>query len=204
MFKQHRAEETHSRILAAARECFARDGYDATGVAELCQVAGISKGAFYHHFQTKHDVFVELLRHWLAALDDQLERLRADAASIPDALIAMTGVVRHIYQTKPEELLIFLEFLNKAARDPRLLASAVEPFRRYQDYFAGMIRQGIAEGTLCQVDPDGAARILISMALGLLAQGLVDRDRSDWEAVTRQGIEMIVEGLKNPNSQVAV
>ena len=56
---QQRSEETRARILAAALDRFARYGYDATGVAEICRAAGVSKGAFYHHFPSKQAAFLE-------------------------------------------------------------------------------------------------------------------------------------------------
>ena len=43
-------------ILDCALDLFARQGYDATSVNQLIECAGISKGAFYHHFSSKEDV----------------------------------------------------------------------------------------------------------------------------------------------------
>ena len=47
MAQQIRAEETRSRILEAAQNCFSRKGYDAASVSDICREAGITKGAFY-------------------------------------------------------------------------------------------------------------------------------------------------------------
>ncbi len=46
MRAQRRSEETRNRILRAAEEGFAQNGYEATGVAAICQRAHLSKGAF--------------------------------------------------------------------------------------------------------------------------------------------------------------
>ena len=53
MATQPRGEETRTRILDAALEAFARDGYDEASVAEICRLAGVTKGGFYHHFPSK-------------------------------------------------------------------------------------------------------------------------------------------------------
>jgi AcrR family transcriptional regulator len=53
MVVQQRAEETHTRILDAALEAFARYGYDGTSVSEICRRAEVTKGGFYHHFPSK-------------------------------------------------------------------------------------------------------------------------------------------------------
>ena len=66
MAHQRRGEDTRAHILAAAADCFTRAGYDATGVAEICARAGVSKGAFYHHFPGKQAAFMALFEQWLA------------------------------------------------------------------------------------------------------------------------------------------
>ena len=70
--QKHRSAETRQKIESAALELFSRDGYDATGVADICTRAGISKGAFYHHFPTKQDVFLSLLNYWVASIHKSL------------------------------------------------------------------------------------------------------------------------------------
>jgi len=67
MATQQRSEETYSRILDAAAASFARNGYERTGVAEICHAAGISKGAFYYHFSSKQALFLALLQRWLTS-----------------------------------------------------------------------------------------------------------------------------------------
>jgi AcrR family transcriptional regulator len=62
---QQRGEETRSHILDVAGELFAERGYDATSVAGICARAGVTKGAFYHHFKSKQAVFLELRDRWL-------------------------------------------------------------------------------------------------------------------------------------------
>ena len=70
---QQRGEETRSHILDVAGELFAQRGYDATSVADICDGAGVTKGAFYHHFESKQAVFLELRDRWLAPLDMQFD-----------------------------------------------------------------------------------------------------------------------------------
>lgn len=43
-------------ILDAARRCFARKGFSATTIADLCEESGISAGGIYTHFENKHDL----------------------------------------------------------------------------------------------------------------------------------------------------
>ena len=193
--QRKRSEETRTRLLIAAEKCFVQDGYDVAGVAKICQYAGVSKGAFYHHFSSKQMIFMALFNQWLEGLDLQLTKLRDDMADIPDGLVSTATLVQDVIQTSEYQLPIYLEFLNRATRDPNVLQAMIEPFQRYHAFFAEMIEVGISQGTLRQIDPAVAARMIISMAVGLLIQGLLDPAGSDWEWTTEESIKIILSGM---------
>jgi AcrR family transcriptional regulator len=192
MARQQRGRESREHILEVAEACFAQDGYDATGVAEICRQAGMSKGAFYHHFQSKQAVFIELLNRWLDRLDAQFAAIRTEATSVPESFSRMTEVIRYILDEAGGQLPIFIEFLNQARREPAVWEATIAPYRRYRTYFAEMIAEGIAEGSLHKVDPDLAAGVLVSLAVGVLLQSLLDPTGADWGRVARAGVEMLV------------
>ena len=54
---EERREATRSSIVSAARECFIRDGYENTHTDTILERAGVSRGALYHYFPSKRDVF---------------------------------------------------------------------------------------------------------------------------------------------------
>lgn len=58
---QHeRTKATTGALVAAARELFISVGFSATAVDEICVRAGVTRGAFYHHFSNKEHVFREV------------------------------------------------------------------------------------------------------------------------------------------------
>jgi AcrR family transcriptional regulator len=50
-------EETRSKLLAAAGELFGARGYNDTSLDDIVAAAGVTKGALYHHFEGKEDLF---------------------------------------------------------------------------------------------------------------------------------------------------
>lgn len=52
------------KLLAAALELVRQKGYSSTSVDELCAHAGVTKGAFFHHFQSKDALAVAAANHW--------------------------------------------------------------------------------------------------------------------------------------------
>lgn len=51
----------HARLLESARELFARDGYQHVAIQDVLDRAGVSRGALYHHFKGKKDLFEAVL-----------------------------------------------------------------------------------------------------------------------------------------------
>jgi len=192
---QQRSEETRNHILESATHLFSKTGYDATGVAEICQAAGVSKGAFYHHFPSKQAIFIELLNTYLNGIESGFNLMRQETHDVPQVILQMAELVGSLFQTADIHLPIFLEFWTQANHDPHIWEAAIAPYRRYQSYFAEMIQEGIAEGSLQPVEPQLAARVLVSLAVGLLMQSLFDRNINDWRNEARQSMQLLMNGL---------
>jgi AcrR family transcriptional regulator len=61
-----KGQSTREHLLDAARELFARDGYDATSIEAVLRRSGVSRGSLYHHFPDKKALF-EAVLHRLQA-----------------------------------------------------------------------------------------------------------------------------------------
>jgi len=57
MLRAQHAEATRRAVLAAARSLFGRKGYAETSVDQIADAARVTKGAVYHHFASKKDLF---------------------------------------------------------------------------------------------------------------------------------------------------
>ena len=56
--------DARTRLLEAARDIIRQKGFAATSVEDLCLAAGVTKGAFFHHFKTKDALGVAAANHW--------------------------------------------------------------------------------------------------------------------------------------------
>ncbi|WP_291194948.1 TetR family transcriptional regulator [Hyphomonas sp.] len=63
------AAETRETILRVAGELFAERGYQATSIADIASAAGATKGAVFHHFKSKDELFVEIWRQLQLDMD---------------------------------------------------------------------------------------------------------------------------------------
>jgi AcrR family transcriptional regulator len=81
--KVDQADATRNALIAAARELFTERGYAATSTNEIVERAGVTRGALYHHFPAKHDLFRAVFEQLEAEVADQVAR---EALRGPDAL----------------------------------------------------------------------------------------------------------------------
>jgi AcrR family transcriptional regulator len=190
---QQRSEETRSRILEAAVKQFSINGFNKASVDNICEQAGVSKGAFYHHFQTKQDVFLALLDGWLQTFDQAIEASKD--RPVPETFQMMTEYFPYIFQSASDNLPMFLEFLQQASRDEKVWQASIAPYRRYHKHFASLIKKGIAEGSFVEVNPDLAARLIVSAAMGLLLQSLLDPQGAKWDKVARDTVQLMMANL---------
>ncbi len=200
MRAQSRGEATRDRILDVATRCFAQSGYNAVGVAAICHQAGVSKGAFYYHFESKQAVFLESLNRWLQEFQQALEATAAEARTVPERLLKMSRLMARVFDTEGGQTPMFLEFWTQASREPTVRAATTAPYHSFQRFFADLIRQGIAEGTLIPVDPEAAAQAVISLASGMLLQGLLDPQGQDWGQVAERSMRILLDGLGTRSS----
>jgi AcrR family transcriptional regulator len=98
------ADDTRTRILAAARELFAKRGYAATSLADIAAAVGLTKTAVAYHFHPKDRLASELLS---PAADDMLTLLGTDYATREDfveALVAFAVRYRSVIRLFMEDL----------------------------------------------------------------------------------------------------
>lgn len=89
--RDERADETRRELLRVARELFAERGYAGVGTEEIVARAGLTRGALYHHFQGKRDLF--------RAVHEQLEEelvaeIAAGLAGVTDPDVLLEAGVR--------------------------------------------------------------------------------------------------------------
>jgi AcrR family transcriptional regulator len=188
-------DETRARILAAAQQAFGELGYDRASVAEVCGRAQVTKGAFYHHFESKQAIFQQLLDTWLADMNTRLDAFEQQGTSAPAQLVAMTAVLAHVLTSASEQLPIYLEYVTQALHDPALKQVTVSPFYGFHARITGLIRRGIAEGSLREVAPEATASTILALVMGLLVQALLAPDSIDMSVVAAQSMRMLLTNI---------
>jgi AcrR family transcriptional regulator len=191
---QQRGEETRSRILRAALGQFSEFGYSTASVEAICLAAGVSKGALYHHFPSKHALFLALLDGWLQQLDAAVQE--PHSADVQQTLRGLADAFQLLLASARDRLPMFLEFWLQASRDQQVWQAAIAPYRRYHSFFTTLIERGKRERSIDEVDASIAARLIVSVGMGLLLQSLLDPEGASWDQVSVESMETLLRGLR--------
>jgi AcrR family transcriptional regulator len=138
-----------ARVLDAAVELFAQQGYDGTSVSQVITRAGVAKGGFYHHFASKEallfEVYGDLIGRQLAGMDEILRRRLAPA----ETLRALIEDLVTTTAARAGPALVFWREMNKLG-DERT-AQYRRQRRRYHDTVRRLVRDAQAAGDFAAV-----------------------------------------------------
>jgi len=193
MNQEKRRIQTKNNILKAAAECFAEYGFEVTDVNKICKKVGLTKGAFYHHFSSKQDLFLELLDGWIDKAANQLDSARLDSKDTLKILISITEKIQPVFEEVDSQLPIFLGLYIKAIREPELKKFVMKLYQKFLDFFTDIIEKGIKEGSIKQVCAEDAAKILFSIAIGLIMQGLLNPQGAEWGDLAKKSFGLILK-----------
>jgi AcrR family transcriptional regulator len=84
--KAEQSEATRGALVEAARPLFAERGYAAVATEEIVRAAGVTRGALYHHFAGKEDLFAAVYEQVEADLVAEIGQVATDASDPLDAL----------------------------------------------------------------------------------------------------------------------
>ncbi|QDQ96051.1 TetR/AcrR family transcriptional regulator [Tomitella fengzijianii] len=152
--------------LRAARELFARNGYHATSIRAVADAAGLSVPGLYHHHKSKQAILSALVG---SAMDRMLAHSRAaDADSDGSALgrfdNVMECLLRFHMQRRDDA---FVASTEMRSMDDTVLRRHVAQRDEQQRMIAGIIEQGVADGTFRCRHVDDAARAAASLCVAL-------------------------------------
>ena len=177
--RRSRAEkqaETRRRLLEAAEEVFRERGFAGATVEEITERAGFSRGAFYSNFESREQLFIELLHR---RVYDQFTRLLERRPRKKTARAQMRATASELatrYEHGQRWLFeLWLECLAYAARHPEFASLPATFWRGNRALTAQTIESTYAQvGERPPIAAKHLATALTALDIGLAIQNLVD------------------------------
>jgi AcrR family transcriptional regulator len=193
------AQESRRKIFETAVELFDRKGYDNVSIAEICEKAGFSAGAFYYYFESKEQVLAERYLPFALASDaffkEILGRAQKENKSSVDQLAAFINT--------------FLEYMNDVGVDalktayrlqigPGFKASpGTAALLKPHDIVEKIVEEGQKAGEI-RTDMSAAeiTESLYSCVVGVLYSWCLPNMSFDLREAGRKCFELVLEGLR--------
>lgn len=176
---RQRAQETRQRILDSGTAAFSQNGYGQTTVEQIASKAGISIGAFYHHFPGKDDLLKAILEGHISGAMIDLHEL-FPASSLREMIERFVNAWFHHIESTLDFNRIFRELSNLAVQEAWITDAVSGFYREGAEAIAEVLRLAQRFGLVrADLDPVAASAVIEAMMEGLEALWAGNRDIVD-------------------------
>lgn len=178
-----------AQILAAARRCFARNGFHQTSMDDLLAEAGLSAGGLYRYFRGKDEIIAAIAREVIGSIGAEVSRIVQEEPrpSLEDALRRILTVVDEHAQPGGAGGLA-VQIWGEAQRDPAAARLVRDAYGELRGHLTALVAAATPGGG--PADAEAAGQVLFALLPGYLLQKLtlgdvtVDRYVSGFQALT--------------------
>jgi len=159
-------QDTRSKLVAAAIEEIAEEGWNGARTRSIAERAGVNSGVVHYHFGSMEDLLLEAVASTFAAITEMAQ----ESITAETIALGMDGMLGEIGQIDPSDpnWQVLLESLVQSSRVPRLRELTVSILDQYRQAMTVRLQAGIDEGEL----PVGTDVQGLSLALMALLDGL--------------------------------
>jgi AcrR family transcriptional regulator len=162
---------TLNALLDSARTLFIENGYHATSISDICEQAGLTRGAFYSNYRSKDQLFLRLYDVETDNVLAGLEQAFSEVATSADALARLAHYVDNHRGEHRQWFLVSMEFTLHAARNPAIAAELASREDRLTAGMAKVLAPLIPHATPAYAHE--LARLLTALHEGSIAQELI-------------------------------
>jgi AcrR family transcriptional regulator len=191
MAPQARSETTRQKILDAAMDLFSEVGYATAGLGEIIERAGMTKGALYHHFDSKEALATAIIEQGTTLTSDAFRRVCESSSP------ALENVIHGVFVVT--DLLVSDKKARTAEQLTRALAefnpAATQVWSSRLDAITAQARLAIAEGDLRDgLDSEVVSESILNAMLGaeLLAK---TADGNDHTKRLTRSLELLLPAI---------
>ncbi|TQV86270.1 TetR/AcrR family transcriptional regulator [Exilibacterium tricleocarpae] len=192
--------DTREKLLETAITLIWQSSYSDVGVAEICKQAGVTKGSFYHYFETKADLFYAACQHDWEITKKELDTLFSPSYTALEQLENLISFIIEKEERNAVECMpvtgcpIFTAGAQCGCDDQKVRQAALEMSENALTYNTALIRNLKAEGVLNgDPQPRQVGRLLHQYIEGLLVFGRVYRSLDMVKEDLREGLYRLVD-----------
>ncbi len=180
-------DTTRERLWAAAVELFNAKGFTATTVREIAEAAGVTKPVVYYYFGSKEGIYLDIMEHAFAHMEELAERSRSGSGSSFDRLRSFLEDAYDIFEEHiPEARLIFAAHYGPPQGAPEFDHEA------FHEKFAGSVQAIVEDGVATGQIRPGHVEETVNLVLGILDLAMEMRLIEPERATGRDGLRRLL------------
>jgi len=172
-------EEKRRLIRHCAFRRFAEAGFFPTTVDAICEEAGISKGSFYWHYESKQAVFLDILDSWAHEVENVVSDNFRSALTGSGALTDFATAVENEANRCRRIIPVWLDFLSKVGRDPAIRDGLATFHRRIRRAITVLIEPAVTPA-LGENATGAITGTILGAFIGLLCQDVTGDQDADF------------------------
>ena len=193
--------DTKEKLLETATQLIWQSNYSNVGVNEICQQAGVTKGSFYHYFETKADLFYEASEHHWVRMKKDLDALFSPPftplehlENLIQFIINIQRKAKHGDDNPVSGCPFFTAGGQAGANEIRVREASQEMSEHAVKYCVALVRNLKVENVLnSELDPQQVGRLIHQFIQGLLIYGRVYSDLDIVKIDLREGLYRLVD-----------
>jgi AcrR family transcriptional regulator len=196
---KRRREATVERLLDAALETFAEQGFAAASVEDICRRGGFTRGAFYSSFTTKDELFAALFSREVSRDLGRVEELLTGLAEEPDPVAAAVDRCLGAMRTDRTWTLVATEYALHAARHPEAAALLQRHREDLHTQVTALIERAAADAGVALTVPAGQlAHSVCALHDGLALQHVSEPESDAVVALERPALLLLLRAATAP------
>jgi AcrR family transcriptional regulator len=197
MVRHESADMRRRQLRQAALAVCSRKGYHHTRMEDVVREAGLSKGALYHHFRNKEQLFMAVLEEMMQESQTELELALAQTTSVEAALRQIFEQLLVAIERQPELYCGLMDFLLLALRKREFRASLSARYEQLIAQTEAALILGVKRGEFsAAIDVRRSAQALITGQDGIALIYTALEAITEGLAVIRANVELLFAGLK--------
>ena len=193
-------EERQSQIMEAAMKVFTKKGFASARMDDIVKESGLSKGAIYHHYNGKKDIFLALIAHWETQTFPDFYRRNGKERSAANTLRDFAKEILKVFKNRSYVFHAEVEFWSLSNQDNEIRKRSQELYEKIINLFELVINKGIREKEFIQVDSRMTAIYILSVFQGINWFCIFNDKKLKAEYYIRDSIEMIITGLSTTSN----
>lgn len=192
--EEGKSPATRQCILEAAQRLFASHGYHGTSIRDIVRACGVSNAALYYHFESKQNLYFEVLGEYIAAIVDRLRTADPGEGTCRSRLTHVALAFARIIIESQNVLQTLMRDVTKLDR-----ADIARRLPNWSNQIPGAIililEDGITAGQIRPVSPHRAGILLMGMVNGMAVRHLYSPVETTLEEDVGLVIDVLFEGI---------